>query len=189
MGSPVIDVEKFIVANNGRKVYWTRDIGERRLSELGLRVGKNIKVEIDLDELGTRSIRRVPTLVALVGLTGRQVWRIVEYTPENIEMYFGHCYVVTGKKIRHIGGRQRSGTLEEMMHQYEAEEFGRLEDGHTNARNCYRGSDIFRAGMGYKTKPKVTSKVRDGGSIGFVIVTKRFDNSRLTCVCKSRKIS
>lgn len=189
MGFPIIAVEKIMLSNDGKRVMYPREIGERRLSELRLRVGGDIRSEIDLIELGTRSIRRIPTLVALVGKQGHRVWQIIEYTHENIESHFGHCYVVTGKKIRHIGGRQRSGTLEEMMRQYEAEEFGRLEDGHTNARNCYRGSDIFRAGMGYKTRPKVTSKVREGGSIGFVIVTKRFDNSRLTCVCKSRKIS
>lgn len=184
-----VAMREFMLTNNGKRVMWTRDIGEKRLAELRLREDKVTRICIDARELGEYSIQRVPVLVALTGSIGRREWRLVAYTHENIDKYFGHCYVVTGKKIRHIGGRQRSGTLEEMMHQYEAEEFGRLEDGHTNARNCYGGSDIFRAGMGYKTRQKVTSKVREGGTIGFVTVTKRFPNSRLTCVCKTRKIS
>lgn len=74
------------------------------------------------------------------------------------------------------------------MRAYENEECGRLEDGHSYKRNCICGTDIFRAGLGYRTRPKVTSKVREGGTITPVIVTRRFGNSRLTCVCKSTKI-
>ena len=187
-GVSVIIVEKFVRNPHG-KVFSAREIGERRISELNLRtVGSHIVNEIDVVELGTCSIRNIPVMVALVGLSAEQAWRIVAYTRENIEKYFGHCYVIKGRKIRHIGGRYRSANLYEAIREYEAEEFGRLEDGHTNARNCYRGSDIFRAGMGCKTRPKVTSKVREGGSVKEVIICKRFENSRITCVYKSRKV-
>ena len=187
VGTPDTKMKEFIVGKN-LKVYWTRDIGERRLEELRLRENGNVRVDIEPRELGEYSIMRVPVLVAMTGKSGSMVWRIVAYTHENIDRYFGHCYVVTGKKIRHIGGKVRTGDTYDIMKAYEAEECGRLEDGHTNKRNCIGGTDIFRAGMGHRTRPRVTSKVRNGGTISPVIVTRRFENSRLTCVCKSTKI-
>ncbi len=189
MGLPVKAVEKFILGNNGTKVFWTRDIGERRLAELRLWEDNITKIDIDPCELGEYSIRRVSVLIALTGKIGDRMWKIVPYTKENIDKYFGHAYVVTGRKIRHIGGKQRIGNIYDIMRQYEADwREGELEDGHTNARNCKYGSDIFRAGMGCKTRPRVTSKVHEGGTIRCVTVTKRFQNSRLTCVCKTRNI-
>ena len=181
-------MKEFIIGNNGRKVYWTRDIGERRLSELKLRENGNVRVEIDPRELGEYSIMRIPVLVAMTGKSGSMVWRIVPYTHENIDRYFGHCYVVTGKKIRHIGGKLRTGDTYDIMRQYEDEEVTRLESCEIEEMDTLRGSSMFRAGMGCKVRPKVTSKVRKGGTISPVIVTRRFNNSRLTCVCKSTKV-
>lgn len=180
VGSPVIAVRNFVYSNNGQRVYSAREIGERRLAELKLRT-KNIRNLVDAEELGTYSIRRIPVLVAFVGLTSNQSWQIVSYTRENIDKYFGHCYVVTGRKIRHIGGKQRTGDMYDIMRDYEHEETG-------VPANKMCAENMFRECQGRSTHARVTSKVHEGGTVGFVMVTKRFRNSRLTCVMKTRNI-
>jgi hypothetical protein len=180
-GASVIIVEKFVRNPHG-KVFSAREIGERRISELNLRtVGSHIVNEIDVVELGTCSIRNIPVMVALVGLTAGQAWRIVAYTKENIDKYFGHCYVIKGRKIRHIGGRYRSANLYEAIHEYEAEETGK-------ALKYMGAQEIFATCTTRRMKQKVTTKVREGGTVKEVIVCRRFENSRITCVCKSRKV-
>lgn len=180
-GASVIIVEKFVRNPHG-KVFNAREIGERRISELNLRtVGNHLVNEIDVIELGTYSIRNIPVMVALVGLTAGQAWRIVAYTKENIDKYFGHCYVIKGRKIRHIGGRYRSANLYEAIHEYEAEETGK-------ALKYMGAQEIFATCTTRRMKQKVTTKVREGGTVKEVIVCRRFENSRITCVCKSRKV-
>lgn len=180
-GASVIIVEKFVRNPHG-KVFNAREIGERRISELNLRtVGNHLVNEIDVIELGTYSIRNIPVMVALVGLTAGQAWRIVAYTKENIDKYFGHCYVIKGRKIRHIGGRYRSANLYEAIHEYEAEETGK-------ALKYMGAQEIFTTCTTRRMKQKVTTKVREGGTVKEVIVCRRFENSRITCVCKSRKV-
>lgn len=173
---------EYILSNDRKRVYNARDIGERRLGELGLRCDNVISNEIDVVELGTFSIRNVPVMVALVGPEGHKAWRLVSYTSENIDRYFGHCYVVTGRRIRHIGGRVRTGSVHDVMKGYEHEE--RRERGLDDMDS----EDIFRTCMGRGVRKRVSEKVREGGTIKWVCVTKRFDNSRLTCVCKSRDL-
>lgn len=180
-GASVIIVEKFVRNPHG-KVFSAREIGERRISELNLRtVGNHLVNEIDVIELGTCSIRNIPVMVALVGLTAGQAWRIVAYTKENIDKYFGHCYVIKGRKIRHIGGRYRSANLYEAIHEYEAEETGKT-------LKYMNAQEIFTTCTTRRMKQKVTTKVREGGTVKEVIVCRRFENSRITCVCKSRKV-
>lgn len=49
--------------------------------------------------------------------------------------------------------------------------------------------DVFRAGMTYrpeKGKSKNRYSREEAGTVASAIVTRRFEGSRLTCVCKSR---
>ena len=48
--------------------------------------------------------------------------------------------------------------------------------------------EIFATCTTRRMKQKVTTKVREGGTVKEVIVCRRFENSRITCVCKSRKV-
>lgn len=52
-------------------------------------------------------------------------------------------------------------------------------------------AEMFYAGKGVRSPKKAKNKVSSerAGSIRPHIVVKRFDGSRLTCVCKSRKIN
>lgn len=52
------------------------------------------------------------------------------------------------------------------------------------------GRKMFAIGKGQRTPKKAKNRVSKErmGTVGRTIVTKRFDNSRLTCVCKSKII-
>lgn len=56
----------------------------------------------------------------------------------------------------------------------------------TSVMEC--GNKVFSICKGERTakKAKNTFSKEQAGTIGSIIVTKRFSNSRLTCVCKSR---
>ena len=157
------------------------EIGQRRLQELALTVGHGVTMSFNARELGEYSIRKKPVLVVLVGLTANQQWVLMPCTRQNIEQHRGHCYLVKGRKVEHIGYKCFHGSIEHVMSQYEGM------DRSTPLKYAKTG-DIFRAGMGSRTRKKVTSKVREAGSVGTYIAVKRFKGSRLTCVCKCRAI-
>ena len=160
---------------------YAEEIGQRRLQELGLAVGHGITMSFNARELGEYSIRKKPVLVVLVGLTANQQWVLMPCTKQNIEQHKGHCYLVKGRKVERIGYKCFHGSIEHVMSQYESM------DRSTPLK--YAGAtEIFRAGMGSRTRKKVTSKVREAGSVGTYIAVKRFKGSRLTCVCKCRAI-
>lgn len=176
---------------NGRlcKLYDPKIIGERRMQELNLQGC----IDIDVEELGRYSSIGMSVIVALIGLTPNRVWKLIEDTPENRRKVWGHAYVVKGKSVKMLG-KKMSGTLQERLDKFEAAE-GRME--------C--GRALFRAGMGQSIHKKVSVKkgahyTKSGVSTtarptaqgdvcsagGMSIMVKRFGNSRLTCVYKTR---
>ena len=52
-----------------------------------------------------------------------------------------------------------------------------------------RGGQMFAIGKGQRSAKKAKNgfSKEEAGTIGSTILTKRFSNSRLTCVCKSKK--
>ena len=164
------------------------EIGQRRLQELGLRVGHGISMSFNARELGEYSIRKQPVLVVLVGLTANQQWVLMPCTKQNIEQHRGHCYLVKGRKVTAIEYRHKTGTIEQMLSAFEGADL---------SEPLYRASSnsIFHAGKGQQTrkKPQISGSRRESangkpGTVGWYVTTKRFKGSRLTCVCKCRAI-
>lgn len=168
---------------NGVAIYDAVVIGERRLSELNLHGA----IDVDVRELGKRSIKRIPTAIALVPCVGGKSWQIVPR--KEAKKYYGHCYVMVGKKIRHIGGKVRSDNIEEAIRLFEEEEYG--------TPMCKMSAEqIFYGCMGRRTtkkshisgSQKPNPDMYEGvGTMGNIIVTKRFPNSKLTCVTRAQK--
>ena len=78
-----------------------------------------------------------------------------------------------------IGGRKLRGgyrTAKQLMEAYEQEEWGGLES-----------RQMFEAGKGVRQpkKAKNNASKEEAGTLPRAITVKRFQGSRLTCVCKS----
>ena len=154
----------------GVRYYDVRKVGEKRLQEMNL---WKYTGSIDVCELGKRSIKREPTLIAFVD----EKWMIIPNTRENRRWSRGHGYMMVGRKWWRVS-----------YHDH-------MESGKGLA-DC-DDQEIFRSAMGGRRSGKKTRisgshkpspDMRDGvGSVGKVITTKRFDNSRLTCVMKTNK--
>ena len=100
---------------------------------------------------------------------------------EKRENGYESSMVIRVKSRVYAHGEQRKA-----IDAYEAEDWGTLE----------RGAAMHRAGMGVATRKKSHIRgsqkpnpdMKEGvGTVGTIIATKRFNNSRLTCVCKTRK--
>lgn len=160
------------------KVLDPETIGQRRLEECALRGGYPLSFEPR--ELGVYSIRRQPVLVARVA----NVWALVPCTRENVRLYRGRAYLVKGRRVEHLVYRdpyENYGlTFRQIMDRYECED---------TSRPLYRATtdEIFQAGKGQRTRKKCKNSYsrEQAGTIGRVVTVKRFENSRLTCVCKS----
>ena len=184
-------VAKYDLKGKLQNLYDADIIGERRLKEMNLKGS----IGFDVAELGRYSAMNLSVIVALVGLTPNRVWMLLENTADNRAKVYGHAYVVRGKKV-HFLGRQMHGSLDERAKKFEAYE-GRIESGRA----------LFRAGMGesvrkktsvkkgaHYTKSGVTTTARPTaqGDVcsagGMSIRVKRWGNSRLTCVYKTRNV-
>lgn len=161
------------------------EIGQMRLSEMRLTVGGGITVAFSDVELGRYSYLKKPVLVVMTGRLNHRQWVLMPCTKRNIAEHRGHCYLVKGRHVRRIEYRHVSGsTFEEVMSNYETADFGTpLMFAKTEA--------IFRAGCGHGTRKKPqrgssreTANGKEGGGRMPVIKTKRFPNSKLTCVYK-----
>lgn len=178
---------------NGRLsgLYDPKVIGERRMSELNLHGA----IDIDIEELGRYSIVRKSVIVALVGLTPNRVWKLVEDTHENRRKVWGHAYIVKGKTVSMLG-KKMSGTLQERLERFEAED-GRMEQGRALFRagmgqsirkktSVKKGAHFTKSGVTTTARPTAQGEVCSAG--GMAIMVKRFSNSRLTCVYKTRNV-
>ena len=182
---------------NGKlqKLYDADKIGERRLQELNLRRGANIGFDIDVAELGRYSATNTSVIVALVNHTPNQTWVLLADTIENRRQVWGHAYIVKGKKIRPLMG-STYGTLEQRMQRFEAEE-GSMEQGRALFRagmgqsirkktSVKKGAHFTKSGVSTTARPTAQGDVCSAG--GMAIMVKRFSNSRLTCVYKTRNV-
>ena len=169
--------------------HYAEEIGQRRLQELGLNVGHGgVTVSFDVKELGEYSLRKQPVLVVLMGLTSNQQWVLMPCTRKNIAEHRGHCYLVKGRKVERIEYRHHTGSFEQIMSKYESEDL-------SSPLRIAKTGEIFMAGKGtrFHKKPHISGSRKPtahgtAGTIGNYITTKRFENSRLTCVCKCRAI-
>lgn len=167
---------------------YAEEIGQRRLQELGLHVGHGVTMSFNVKELGEYSLRKQPVLVVLIGLTSNQQWVLMPCTKQNIAEHRGHCYLVKGRKVERIGYRHYTGSISEVMSKYESTDLSR-------PLRYAKTGEIFRDGRGQRTQKKshISGSRRPtahgtAGTVGNYITTKRFNNSRLTCVCKCRAI-
>jgi hypothetical protein len=168
--------------------HFAEEIGQRRLQELALNVGHGVTMTFDVKELGEYSLRRKPVLVVLTGLTSNQQWVLMPCTRQNIAEHRGHCYLVKGRKVERIEYKHYTGSFERVMSKYESADL-------SAPLSIAKTDDIFRAGRGARCrkKPQISGSRKPtahgtAGTIGNYITTKRFENSRLTCVCKCQAI-
>ena len=151
-------------------------------------MGHGVTMSFDVKELGEYSLRRKPVLVVLTGLTSNQQWVLMPCTRQNIAEHRGHCYLVKGRKVERIEYKHYTGSFEQVMSKYESADL-------SAPLSIAKTDDIFRAGRGARCrkKPQISGSRKPTahgtvGTIGNYITTKRFENSRLTCVCKCQAI-
>lgn len=162
------------------------EIGQMRIKEMRLGVG-GVRIAFSETELGRYSYLRKPVLVVMTGKFDLRQWELMSFTKQNVAEYRGHCYLVKGKRVRKIEYRHPQGrTIADVMAKYEVEDCG-------TPMWLAKTEAIFRAGSGHGTRKKPqrsggreTANGREGSAGTMVIRTKRFSNSRLTCVYKSR---
>lgn len=144
-------------------------LGSELINRLHLFCGAGRTVSIDYERLGYKM--RVGR--EMVIMLRNYKWILVNSTEYTRKKAFGHGYIIRGDKVRPIGMHKVNPNIDA----FEAFELGaRIENGRA----------MFKAGMGERSKKRVKAHVNRGGTIGNTIVTKRFDGSRLTCVCKSK---
>ena len=164
------------------------EIGQIRLKELGLRVGGDVAaISFNAEQLGWYSFTKQPVLVVLDGQLNRKRWKLMPYSKKTMAEHRGHCYLVKGRHVIRISYGCRKGSIDKILSEYESADLsgeigGMKTEGLFHAFQGCRGKKTHISGS-HKPSPDM----RDGvGTVGTQIVTKRFDNSRLTCVCKSR---
>lgn len=154
-----------------------RNVGLLRLSEAKL--SAQHFSELDIDEIGRCSIMRQRIVIGVV----EKSWTVMRHTDAKMR---AHC-IIMGKKVIMLHVSQTiHQSIDEAMLQYEERDCSML-------LTDLSGKDLFRAMQGQRTRKKaqISGSRRDSasgkpGTVGCHISTKRFKNSRLTCVCKCK---
>ncbi len=173
---------RFTFKENG-KCYNVMEIGRKRCFEMGIKGAKDEVVY----EIGRRSVKRIASYIVLKD----GEWQVFDCNPsEGVVVQGCRKFKMKGKDWWKVPVRKYVAP-EEAMREYEKVKEDvpvrmHQRKGETYEQFHQREADaLARECAGTRCVKRVKAHVDKGA--GSIITTKRFPNSRLTCVCKSRK--
>lgn len=171
---------RFVMKENG-KCYNAMEIGRKRCFEMGINGAKDEVVY----EIGRRSVKRIASYIVLKD----GEWQVFDCLP-NESVRGCRKFKMKGKDWWKVPVRKYVAP-EEAIREYEKVKEDvpvrmHQRKGETYEQFRQREADsIARMCAGVRFNKRVKDHIEKGE--GCIITTKRFENSRLTCVCKSKR--